>query len=253
MKLVKNMKILCYKNKKGNIYEITLSNKEKITLYDDVILKYNLLITKEIKDNELNNILKDNDKIKAYLLAIKYIRVKLRTEDEIKKKLKDYDKDTINYVINRLNKEKYLNNDLYIKAYINDSINLKFEGQNKILYDLKKMKFKEDEINNYLLTIDNNTWINKIRKYIKKKIETNKSLSKIFLEKKIKEDLFNKGFYKEDIDRVLNEFIIEEDKSIYEKEYTKLKNKLSKKYSNEELEYRIKISLYKKGFNQNND
>lgn len=253
MKLVKNMKILCYKNKKGNIYEITLSNKEKITLYDDVILKYNLLITKEIKDNELNNILKDNDKIKAYLLAIKYIRVKLRTEDEIKKKLKDYDKDTINYVINRLNKEKYLNNDLYIKAYINDSINLKFEGQNKILYDLKKMKFKEDEINNYLLTIDNDTWINKIRKYIKKKIETNKSLSKIFLEKKIKEDLFNKGFYKEDIDRVLNEFTIEEDKSIYEKEYTKLKNKLSKKYSNEELEYRIKISLYKKGFNQNND
>lgn len=247
------MKILCYKNKKGNIYEITLSNKEKITLYDDVILKYNLLITKEIKDNELNNILKDNDKIKAYLLAIKYIRVKLRTEDEIKKKLKDYDKDTINYVINRLNKEKYLNNDLYIKAYINDSINLKFEGPNKILYDLKKMKFKEDEINNYLLTIVNDIWINKIRKYIKKKIETNKSLSKIFLEKKIKEDLFNKGFYKEDIDRVLNEFTIEEDKSIYEKEYTKLKNKLSKKYSNEELEYRIKISLYKKGFNQNND
>lgn len=247
------MKILCYKNKKGNIYEITLSNKEKITLYDDVILKYNLLITKEIKDNELNNILKDNDKIKAYLLAIKYIRVKLRTEDEIKKKLKDYDKDTINYVTNRLNQEKYLNNDLYIKAYINDSINLKFEGPNKILYDLKKMKFKEDEINNYLLTIDNDIWINKIRKYIKKKIETNKSLSKIFLEKKIKEDLFNKGFYKEDIDRVLNEFTIEEDKSIYEKEYTKLKNKLSKKYSNEELEYRIKISLYKKGFNQNND
>lgn len=247
------MKILCYKNKKGNIYEITLSNKEKITLYDDVILKYNLLITKEIKDNELNNILKDNDKIKAYLLAIKYIRVKLRTEDEIKKKLKDYDKDTINYVINRLNKEKYLNNDLYIKAYINDSINLKFEGPNKILYDLKKMKFKEDEINNYLLKVDNDIWINKIRKYIKKKIETNKSLSKIFLEKKIKEDLFNKGFYKEDIDNTLNEFTIEEDKSIYEKEYTKLKNKLSKKYSNEELEYRIKISLYKKGFNQNND
>lgn len=247
------MKILCYKNKKGNIYEITLSNKEKITLYDDVILKYNLLITKEIKDNELNNILKDNDKIKAYLLAIKYIRVKLRTEDEIKKKLKDYDKDTINYVINRLNKEKYLNNDLYIKAYINDSINLKFEGPNKILYDLKKIKFKEDEINNYLLKVDNDIWINKIRKYIKKKIETNKSLSKIFLEKKIKEDLFNKGFYKEDIDNTLNEFTIEEDKSIYEKEYTKLKNKLSKKYSNEELEYRIKISLYKKGFNQNND
>lgn len=247
------MKILCYKNKKGNIYEITLSNKEKITLYDDVILKYNLLITKEIKDNELNNILKDNDKIKAYLLAIKYIRVKLRTEDEIKKKLKDYDKDTINYVINRLNKEKYLNNDVYIKAYINDSINLKFEGPNKILYDLKKIKFKEDEINNYLLKVDNDIWINKIRKYIKKKIETNKSLSKIFLEKKIKEDLFNKGFYKEDIDNTLNEFTIEEDKSIYEKEYTKLKNKLSKKYSNEELEYRIKISLYKKGFNQNND
>ena len=62
------------------------------------------------------------------------------------------------------------------------------------------------------------------------------------------QDLINKGFYKEDIMLVLEEFTIKDDKNIYLKEYNKLKNKLSKKYSGEELEYQIKNNLYKKGF-----
>ena len=38
------------------------------------------------------------------------------------------------------------------------------------------------------------------------------------------------------------------DSSLREKEYNKLYNKLSKKYSGRELEYRIKQGLYQKGF-----
>ena len=35
---------------------------------------------------------------------------------------------------------------------------------------------------------------------------------------------------------------------LYEKEYQKLKNKLSKKYEGDELEYRLKKALWQKGF-----
>lgn len=242
------MKIETFKKKRNNIYEITLSNKEKINLYDDIILKYELLIKKEIDNKLLEKIINNNKYLESYYIALKYISSKLRTEKEIRKKLKDYNNDIILYTINRLKKENYLNDNLYIKSYINDEINLKLTGQNKILYDLKKLGFNELDILNYLNTIDNNIFIDKINKYINKRINNNHNLSGLFLKNKIIQELINKGFYKEDIINILNNYEFIDNKDIYEKEYNKIKNKLSKKYSKEELEYQIKNNLYKKGY-----
>jgi len=242
------MKIITYKKKKNNLYEITLSNNEKISLYDDVILKYELLLKKEIKNNELKNIIEDNSKLESYFVALKYLNTKLRTEKEVRKKLMYYSKDAIDYTIDRLQKENYLNEERYLKSYINDEINLKMVGQNKIINDLKKLGLSIDLITNYLDNIENDIWLNKIRKYITKKINSNHNYSSIVLKQKIQKDLLVKGFYIEDINSVLSEFVLEDDTKILEKEYEKLKNKLSKKYSGEELNYRIKIALLKKGF-----
>lgn len=247
------MKIVAYKKKKNNLYELTLSNKDKINLYDDVILKYELLLKKEIDKKLLKEIIKDNSYLESYYVALKYINIKLRTEQEIRNKLKDYNKDIIEYSINRLKQEGYLNNDLYIKSYINDSINLKMIGKNKILYDLKKLGFKEVDILNYLNTFDDEIFINKIDKYINKRISTNHNMSSYKLRQKIMQELVNKGFHKEDINNVLNRFNNIDDNSIYEKEYIKIKKKLSKKYNGEELEYQIKNKLYQKGFKRSEE
>jgi len=242
------MKIISYQKKKNNLYEITLSNNEVYALYDDVILKYELLLKKEINDKELEKILEDNKLQESYIKALKYLNSKLRTEKEIRKKLAEYDYKTVNYVIERLKKEGYINDKLYIKSYINDEINLKLIGQNKILYDLKKLGFSNDDILNYLNTFDNELWLNKIDKYISKKINNNHNLSGMMLKQKIIQELINKGFYKEDINSIIDNFTFEDNNDIKEKEYNKLKIKLSKKYSGEELEYRIKIGLLKKGY-----
>lgn len=242
------MKIISYQKKKNNLYEITLSNNEKYSLYDDVILKYELLLKKEVNDKELKKIIDDNKLSEGYFIALKYINTKLRTEKEIRKKLNDYSNVVKDYVINRLKNEGYLNNELYIKSYINDDVNFKLIGPNKILFDLKKLGFNDEEITNYLITLDKNIWLNKIDKYINKKINSNHNLSGMILKQKIIQDLVTKGFNKEDISACLNNYEFIDNESIKEKEYIKLKNKLSKKYSGEELEYRIKIGLIKKGY-----
>ena len=242
------MEIKSYKKKKSKLYEITFSNNTKINLYDDIILKYELLLKKEIDEKTLKEIIKDNSFLESYYLALKYLNVKLRTEKEIRKKLKDYDNKVINYTIERLKKEGYLNDLVYIKAYINDSINLKLMGPNKITYELKKMGFKDNDVNDYLNTFESEVWQSKIRKYITKKIQANHNLSGLLLNQKITKDLYNLGFYKEDIDLIMNEFTFSDNYNIYEKEYQKLKNKLSKKYEGDELEYRLKKALWQKGF-----
>jgi len=242
------MKIISYQKKKNNIYEITLSNNEVYSLYDDVILKYELLLKKEINNLELKKILDDNKLQEGYYIALKYINIKLRTEQEIRKKLIDFNSEVKNYVVDRLKKEGYINNELYIKSYINDEINFKLIGPNKIIFDLKKLGFIDDEINNYLETLDNNIWINKIDKFIKKKINSNHNLSGMLLKQKIMTELTNRGFEKDTINLVIENYEFNDDDNIKEKEYNKLKNKLSRKYSGEELEYRIKIGLLKKGY-----
>ncbi len=242
------MKIEKISKKKNGLYEVFLDNKTSINLYDDVILKYELLLKKEIDNAKLTKLLKENTYLESYHKALKFINVKLRTSSEIKNKLKDYDTDVINYTIDRLIKEKLLNNELYIKAYVNDAINLKLIGPYKIKMELKKLGFKEDEINNYLDTIELDVWYDKIRKYIKKKININSNLSSKMLKLKIINDLQNKGFSKDNIMNVIDEFSFCDNKDVYEKEYLKLKNKLSKKYDGDELEFQIRIKMYQKGF-----
>ena len=242
------MKIKKISKKKGSLYEIILDNNELLNLYDDVILKYNLLLKKEIDEKEIKEIIKFNSYLEGYYKALKFINTKLRTEKEIAKKLKDYEKDAINYTIERLKKEGLLNKDLYIKAYINDEVNLKMTGPYKILYNLKKLGFDDVSINNYLLAIEDDIWINKLRKYIQKKINNNKNLSAKMFKAKLINDLKNKGFYLEQINEALEEFSFQDNLEIYEKEYQKVKNKLSKKYRGEELDYQIKMKLFQKGF-----
>lgn len=241
------MKIKSYKKIKQNKYEVTLSNNESVLLYDDIILKYELLTKKEIADEELKEILLDNAKYEIYYAMLKDISKKLRTEKELRNKFKDYDKAAVDYSINKLKTEKYINNELYIRAYINDAINLKLIGPLKIRNNLSNLGYNIDEINHYLLTIEDNVWQDKINKIIKKEINGNHTYSGNVLKMRIQNKISNLGFELNMITKLLNDydFILSEEEYLKEKE--KAIKKYSKKYSGYLLEQKVKKYLYQKG------
>ena len=55
------MKIIKYTKLKNSQYKIILENGTEVKLYDDVILKENLLLTKEITNKQLDKIIILND------------------------------------------------------------------------------------------------------------------------------------------------------------------------------------------------
>ena len=76
------MQINKFKKVGKNKYKIIFDNTE-LLLYEDIILKYNLLIKKDIDEVLLDEIISENSYYDAYDKSLSYIEAKLRTKREI--------------------------------------------------------------------------------------------------------------------------------------------------------------------------
>ena len=241
------MEIKRYKYLGNGKYKVFIDD-DSFIIYEDIILKYNILSKDKVDKKDLDLYLKDNQFYEAYYKAVSYINIKLRSSKEINKYLsKDFSKKIVTYVINSLSKDGYLNEDVYAEAYINDQINLKITGPLKIKKDLIDLGISVSVIDNHLDIYTKDMQYNKINKVIEKELKLNTNKSSYMLKNKILNNLMNKGFYKDDISYCISNYSFD-DNDIYKKEYKKIYDKLSKKYSGKELEYKVKEKLYQKGF-----
>ena len=241
------MKIQKFVKDNGNKYKVYVDD-EVYKLYDDIIVKYGLTMKSSISKDEFDEVLEENDKLISYYESIKYISRKMRSTKEIKEYLKNKDisDSVINETVEKL-KDNFLNDDLYVKAYINDRLNLSNDGPNKIKKNLIKLGIYENKINDYLSNIDESIYEDRIKSYVDKKIKVNHSNSGIMLKAKLQNDLVNLGYDRSMVISILSSYNIN-DKDAYEKELEKITNKLSKKYEGKELEFKIKEAMYRKGF-----
>lgn len=242
------MKKISKIKKINNKYTIILSDNSSLSFYSDTLIKYNLLKPREISDKELEEVINYNNYIEAYNKALTYISYKQRTKKEIKDKLCNYSIDVIDKVIKKLDELCLLDEKKYIEAFINDQINLGNKGPFYIKKELKKLNINIDYIDEILNNINEDVWIEKVKKIVDKKINTNKKLSKESLLLKIKNDLILLGYSKNIIDKVLSNIIIEEDSEVIKMAFDNEYKRLSKKYKDKELEKKVKYNLYKKGF-----
>ena len=241
------MKIQGYRYLGNSKYKVIINNEE-YTLYEDIILKYDLLI-KDVNEKDLAKFLEENKRYEAYYIALKYIKTKLRTRKEIEEYLskKDYNDFDIDYAVARLEQEKYIDERVYAKSYILDAINLKNIGPNKIVMELTNLGIDKNIVLDELSIFTNYIEEEKVYKYIEKSIKNNHNKSSCILKNKIKQNLINLGYNPNIINKYLNEYNID-DNEIYQKELEKVRSKLSKKYTGKELEYKIKEYMYRKGF-----
>ena len=241
------MKINKFKKLNNNLYEIYI-DEDKYKLYDEIILKYNLLAKKEITAKELEIILDENTNYSCYYTALKYLNTKLRTKKEIKNYLlkKEYKENLIDKVILKLENNNIINNKLYITSYIHDQKYLSQNGPDKILNNLLNLGFKEEEILLYL-DYEESIWIDKIKKIINKKIVSNKKLSSNELKRKISNDLYNLGYKIETYQELINNIQVDDSES-FTKAADKYYEKLKKKYKEPKLSYNFRGKMYSLGY-----
>lgn len=203
------MKIIKYKKLKENLYRVFLEDDSFLDIYENVILENNLLYKKEIDKDLLDKIKNENNYQTIYNMCVKYIMVRLRSIYEMRVYLskKNYDNNLIDTLIDKLIKNKLLDDNIFTNAYIKDKLNFTNYGKYKIINELKlKYKIDNDIIYLSINAIEDDLWNKRIDKLINKYINSNKKYSGNILKNKLYTYLINLGYDKDIVIQGINNY-----------------------------------------------
>ena len=243
------MKIIKYKKTTKDRYKIYLDDERELLLYEDVILKFELLLKKEILEEDIMKIESFNQECDVYYVALESIKHRFKSIYDTREFLikKEYPIEMIDKAIEKLVEQGYLNDRSFIKSYINSQIVTSNKGPYKIKRELSEHRVDLNIVDEELVVFDEESQLEKIRKVATRLYNSNRNRGGAVLKKKLVNDLNNLGYDNSIISKVIEEFDFSNNKDIASKEYEKLYKKLSRKYEGKELEYKIKEKLYQKG------
>ena len=243
------MKILKYKKKSNGKYSLFLDDGREFVYYEEVILQFNLLLSKTIEEEDLLTIHNVNLEYDVYYVALNSIKNRYKSTYELKEylKKKEYPEEYIDHAIEKLTKQGYLNDEMFAKSYIHSQIVTTMHGPDHIRRDLIQKRIPSSIIDQEMSVFDEDTQLEKIHKLIEKGIKSNHTKSGFVLKQKIVNDLKLQGYDSSLISKEISGFDFKMDEEFAKKEYEKLYKKYSSKYSGYELESIIRKKLFMKG------
>lgn len=243
------MQILKYKKMSNGKYKIELDNGIDMELYEEVILKYELLLKKSIDQTMILIIQDSNLEWEVYYVALKSLKQRFKSAYDLRSSLvkKEYPVDLVDKAVNKLLEQGYLNDASFAKGYINNQIITSSKGPNSISNDLRNKGIEEKIIREEIVVFDRDLQSSRIKKIIDKNIKSNHNKGGSVLKNKIITNLLNLGYDLDIVQMIISDYQFGNDIELAKKEYDKLYKKLSRKYSGEELKYKIKEKLYQKG------
>lgn len=190
------MKIEKYEKIGQAKYRLYLDNGEVIDTYDEIILKNDLLLKKELDSSLYQTILTESKTQEYYNACIKYIGIRIRSTKEIIDylKRKNVEDEDIDYIVDKLTKEKFLDDSHFCECFIKDKLRFTTMGEYKIIYELKKHNISPQIIEKNKYLINNDILTEKIDKIITKQLNSNKKLDKSKLRNKLYNHLLNAGY-----------------------------------------------------------
>lgn len=240
------MEVKKIKKLKNGKYKLQLDNDQKIVTYDEVILNHHLLYDKNIDEDSLNKIQIDTNYYDIYSKVLNYMSTRMRSRKEIieylnRKRVDEFDSKKI---LDNLVKLNLVNDEAFSKAYISDKIYLNHYGRNRIKKELLEHDISEEIIEKNLSLYDDDIWKQNLKSLIEKRIKTT-TYSGYILKQKLIYEFSNQGYDRSMIQEVLEEIELP---NHLQKGYDKIYQQLSKKYSGEILQNKIKTKLYAKGY-----
>jgi len=198
MSLITKIEVQKNDDTRANIY---VDDKFYAGVSIELIVKNHLKKGLEIENQLLDDIIIEDEKSSALSKALKYSSSNLKTKKQIRDylKKKEYNSQTIEYVIEKMSEYNYLDDEAYAKAYL--LTYSKKYGKLRLINDLKNRGISETIIDN-LFADDfeiNNSIEEVANKYLKNKEVNEQTLIKL------NRFLYSRGYEFEDISKLLSE------------------------------------------------
>lgn len=138
--------------KRENRCSIYINGEFVFGLSDVDVLFYKLKIGDTISEDKYNEIIDNVLLNSAKNTALKFLSTRMRSEQEVRKKLeeKEFGVDVVDKVITFLENYKYIDDVQFAKTYSRDRLKVKGHGIKKIKYDLKMLGVQEEIIDEIL-------------------------------------------------------------------------------------------------------
>lgn len=132
---------LVEKQKRGrHRYNIFLNEEYAFSVHEDILIKHRLAKGEGVQLQELEKIIQDEERNNAYIKAIRVIGRRPHSSSELKRKLKEsgYEPSIIEWVIEKLASQKYLNDEEFAKMWTDSRIISQKKGRNLVRQELQQ-------------------------------------------------------------------------------------------------------------------
>lgn len=242
-------------NQRYNIYVVEgESDRYAFSVDEAILVEFGLRKGLELDQATVELLIQKDTIQKSYLLAINYLSYRMRTRKEIYDYLvkKEVEPEHIDIIIDRLTKERLINDEQFAEAFTITRINTSTKGPLLVKRELIEKGVSVPIADNAITLFTYDTQFEKALKWVNKKLGTSKKDSFNKKLEQLRITLIQKGFTSDVIGDVLSSVTDNRDDSaeweslVYQGE--KFFRKYSSKYSGYELNMKVKEGLYRKGF-----
>ena len=212
------MKITRVVKKDSKNVTIHLDNDDVIFINFEIFLKSGFRKNDDISENQIDSLIKENERYAVKQRAFRYLGRRLLSENELRVKLKQkkYDENIIDEIIEFLKEKEYLNDLEFANIFSSENIRNKFWGKNKIKAELIRRGINNEIISQVLFEKfpDGNDLNNAIELAQKKyQLLSKRNLEQKKLKEKLISFLFSKGYDYEVIKEAVEQIVKGENNS----------------------------------------
>ena len=240
--------------KRKDRYNIFLDAEYAFSVDEDILVKYKLKKGLELNAKHIIDLLEAESLQQSYVLAIGYLSYRQRSQVEIERHLykKEIDPAHIEVVINRLDKEKLIDDLQFAKSFVRERIRQKKKGPQMIKKELFEKGVSKNNADEAVKLMTFNDQYEAALEFAQKRADRPKKESVKKREQQIKSALMQRGYDSDVISEVMQAVDMEENKDdewdAIKHHGEKLYRRYSQKTSGYELRQKLMSALYTRGF-----
>ncbi|MDD9270362.1 regulatory protein RecX [Paenibacillus sp. GCM10023248] len=141
------------KQKRGkHRYNIFLNEEYAFSVHEDILIKHRLAKGENVNLQEIEKIIEDEERNNAYMKAIRVIGRRPHSSSELKRKLKEsgYELPIVEWVLHKLDQQKYLNDEEFAKMWTESRVISQKKGRNLVRQELEQKGIHKDLVKHAL-------------------------------------------------------------------------------------------------------